>query len=34
MTELTLTIEGDTHVIVKRRFAAAPEADASAGSDA
>ena len=26
MTKLTLTIEGDTHVIVKRRFAAPPEA--------
>jgi uncharacterized protein YndB with AHSA1/START domain len=26
MTKLTLTTEGDTHVIVKRRFAASPEA--------
>ena len=26
MSELTLTTDGDTHVIVKRRFAAAPQA--------
>jgi len=26
MSELTLTTEGETHVVVKRRFAASPEA--------